>query len=97
MNRTTHNRYTDEELLELLRNFYRKFKRVPTAEDTRKIKDYTASSYTYQKRFGTWNNAIKKAGLVAHNQSGKRVILKNSRQRLLRRLFYWLAKYLVKQ
>lgn len=54
-------RYTDEELLEYLRNFVRTNKEMPTSSDfTRKL---LPDRHTYYKRFGGLENAKKEAGL----------------------------------
>lgn len=54
--------YTDEKLLEYLRLFNKENGRTPESREFDCIADYP-SSRTYKKRFGSWNNAIKIAGL----------------------------------
>lgn len=54
--------YTDEELLEYLKQFYEENDRVPITEDFDCNLKYPSYN-TYRSRFGSWNNAIEKAGL----------------------------------
>src|SRR3989304_4624635 len=55
--------YTDEELLEFLIKFERKEGRIPRQEDF--IGNPNCPSHNlYKSRFGSWNNAIKCAGLI---------------------------------
>lgn len=54
--------YTDEELLNYLELFYDKYGEVPIKIDFDNNRDYPSSNI-YHKRFGSWNNAIKMAGL----------------------------------
>lgn len=55
-------KHTNEELLEHLRQFYRENGRAPCASDF-------TNNKTYQDRFGSWNNAIKMAGLQNSHKS----------------------------
>lgn len=55
-------RYTDEELLEYIIQFYEKYGRIPIAKDFSNNSEYPNFS-TYQTRFGSWLNALKLAGL----------------------------------
>ncbi len=55
--------YSDEELLESLREKARELGRKPTIKNC-DLDNNMASSVTFIKHFGTWNNALKKAGLV---------------------------------
>lgn len=54
--------YTDEELLNYLEVFHKENGRVPIAKDFLNNPDYP-TFVTYQKRFGSWNEALKLAGL----------------------------------
>jgi len=64
-------KYTDEELLDIIRKFYRQHKRPPKRREI-------AQSSTIMKRFGGWNNALEKAGLYAHKKRwNKEEILKS--------------------
>lgn len=49
-------KYTEEELLDLLKTFYKKHGRTPKKQEIKQ-------NDTIAKRFGSWNNALKKAGL----------------------------------
>lgn len=49
---------TDDELIEELNRFYQENDRSPTIRDTLKY-----GGCTFANRFGTWNNALEKAGL----------------------------------
>lgn len=55
-------KYTDDQLLEYLRQFYRETGTTPQAADFATNQKYPGST-VYQKRFGSWNNAIKMSGL----------------------------------
>jgi hypothetical protein len=50
-------RYTDKELLDLLKQFVDKNRRVPTRREFRNNPSYP-SSETYRRFFGSWNNAL---------------------------------------
>lgn len=54
------NVYTDEQLLQYLKDFYIENNRVPTTDDFRKRKP---NASTFFLRFGSWKNALKAAGL----------------------------------
>lgn len=55
-------KYTDEQLLQLLHDFKEKYGRVPSSTDINKEEGYPRGSiYTY--RFGSFQNALKLAGL----------------------------------
>lgn len=56
------NVYTDDELLNHLKNFYRENKKIPTRRDFNNNPEYPGYK-TYCYRFGSWNNAIKLVGL----------------------------------
>jgi len=55
-------RYTNEELLNYLKEFYEEKGKVPAAIDFSNNPKYPCS-VTYQMRFNSWNNALEKAGL----------------------------------
>jgi sulfur relay (sulfurtransferase) DsrC/TusE family protein len=59
-----HNRYSDEELIQILKDTYEELGRVPYIRDfaTRK-----PNSSTF-RRFGTWEDALAKAGLTKEKQ-----------------------------
>ncbi len=54
--------YTDEELLNYLRQFYFEYKKIPTLTDFMYNNGYP-SFKTYQNRFGSWQNTLKLVGL----------------------------------
>lgn len=59
--------YTDDELIEFIKKYFNEKGTVPT------IKDFTnnfryPSFATYQRRFGSWNNALIKAGYDANSR-----------------------------
>lgn len=70
---------TDEELLGCLRQFYEENGRSPTIRDFINNPEYP-SSKTYKNHFGSWNSAIKMAGLDTNY--GKRGQLYTNRQLL---------------
>jgi hypothetical protein len=55
-------KYTDEELLNELIRFEKEYGRSPTEADFRNNPEYP-SYVTFQRRFGSWDNALKMAGL----------------------------------
>lgn len=55
-------RMSEDFLINELMRFYKTFSRVPTSIDFEKNKDYPSATI-YQKKFGTWNNALEIAGL----------------------------------
>jgi hypothetical protein len=55
--------YSEEELLEILRNFYKEHGRVATMKDLMENKDLPSYS-TYLRRFGALKKATKKAGIL---------------------------------
>lgn len=60
---------TDKELLESLTQFFTENERSPTWEDFTNNNKYP-SFKTYQIHFGSWNNALKMAGLKTNNCKG---------------------------
>lgn len=54
--------YTDEELLNYLKGFYEKNKRIPVKRDFINNPEYPGHD-TYNKRFGSWNKALILAGI----------------------------------
>lgn len=55
--------YTDEELLDYLMRFERENERVPTTTDFANNHSEYPSFMTYVRRFGSWLNSLKLAGL----------------------------------
>ncbi|MBT3720088.1 hypothetical protein HN789_05095 [archaeon] len=55
-------KYTKEQLIFYLKKYSKELKKTPTIKDINKNKKVPSSS-TYMKRFGSWNNSLKKAGL----------------------------------
>ena len=76
------NHYTNEELLELLRQKAEEIGHTPSTKLLDKDPKFPVRSGVYRLRFGTWNDAIKKAGLEI-NQYGQ---IKYSDQELLEKL-----------
>jgi len=66
-----HPKYTDTELLEMLRQRSDELGRPVTQADIRKSEDLPALS-TFENRFGSWNQAKKEAGLATFDR-GERV------------------------
>lgn len=63
--RKSHERYKNEELLDFLRKFDKDNGRSPVQLDFECIPGYP-SSMTYRNRFGSWNKALKLAGLYVN-------------------------------
>ena len=61
--------YTKEKLMGILRLFYKQNYRSPRMEDFSKNKN-VPSTMTYVKMFGSWNNALKLAGLGINVKKG---------------------------
>lgn len=57
--------YTDEELLSAITSFYIEYDRVPNNRDFISNPEYPSYT-TIVNRFGSWNNAITKAGLATN-------------------------------
>ncbi len=55
--------YTDNELLSFIKNYYDENKKVPSVRDFKIVNKEYPNHGTYYLRFGSWNNAIKLAGL----------------------------------
>src|SRR3972149_10373533 len=71
--------YTDEELLEFLIKFERKEGRIPRQEDF--IGNPNCPSHNlYKSRFGSWNNAIKCAGLIPGQYISNEELLESLRR-----------------
>jgi hypothetical protein len=53
---------TDDELISILKEYYRKHGRPPEMGEFNNINNLV-DFRTYYRRFGSWNNALKKAGI----------------------------------
>lgn len=71
-------KYSDNDLLEILRKFYEETGKLPTKRD---IPQFT----TIYKRFGGWGGALYKAGLIPHPMNKKEL---TEYKRTLRRIEY---------
>jgi hypothetical protein len=69
-------KFSDEFLISELGRFYNEFGKVPTNEDFTNDKNFP-SPKCYQKRFGSWNESLVKAGLNLNN------IMKHSRELII--------------
>ena len=61
-------KYSDEELLEYIKEFEAKYNRIPQTRDFEKSK--YPNRETIKDRFGSWNNAIELAGFVPNYNDG---------------------------
>jgi hypothetical protein len=78
-------RYTDEQLLDALRGFEKEYGRLPTWIDF-------DNSYTFVKRFGSWNEALEKAfGIKRHKYEYERELYTD--EELLNELRYFEKTY----
>lgn len=67
--------YTDEELIEKLRELKKKLGRTPSNTDMTMAEGFP-HCYTYHRRFGNWNKALKASGMNPKSRySRKRLIL----------------------
>jgi len=66
-------KYTDEELLDYLIRFYKKYGRAPVIEDFKNNPEYPSPA-TYWNRFGNWSNALKLVELDVESMVKKGVI-----------------------
>ncbi len=57
-------RYTKEELLSLIKQYYKEYNKVPSLTDIQKNPKYPSHN-TFSNHFGSWNNALRLAGLDA--------------------------------
>ena len=62
-------RYTDAELLETLAELAEEFDRTPKIADLNDIESLPSSG-TYYQRFGSWTDAVERAGLEPNRQRG---------------------------
>lgn len=73
VNKAPPGKYTDTFLIAYLRNFYKKYKRVPAMSDL--DRNGNPSREAYQKHFGSWRRALNMAGFDrkpgSHNASVK--------------------------
>lgn len=67
-------KYIDEELLDYLIQFYKKYGKPPGAMDFLNNPEYPNYG-TYQKRFGSWSNALKLVGLDVDSMVKKGVLI----------------------
>lgn len=64
-------KYTDEELITLIRKLAREIGQIPTIRSINSADGYPKAT-VFTKRFGSWNNALLKAGLEPrHSTKGK--------------------------
>ncbi len=61
--------YSNEELLSAIKTFHKENNRLPQSRDFKNNYLYPNDT-TIEKRFGSWNNAIKEAGFEPNNQYG---------------------------
>lgn len=59
--------YTDAELLNFLILYKERYNKNPTQRAFKKLKNYP-DSFTYNRHFGSWNNALILAGLELNNK-----------------------------
>lgn len=71
--RKKYKKYTDEQLLLYLIQFYEKYGRPPTETDFTNNPEYPNFS-TYQERFGSWSNALKLVGLDVESMVKKGIV-----------------------
>jgi len=72
-------KYTDKELLDYLIQFYEEHGGVPVQTDFVNNPGYPSFA-TYQKRFGSWNNALKLVGLDVDSMTKKGVLITNQQK-----------------
>ena len=69
-------KYSDEELLSALRNLAEDLGKSPTVSDVRNLHEVMADVSTYERRFGSWNEALRRAGLEgAHDRSDETLLM----------------------
>jgi hypothetical protein len=68
--------WTEELVLKAITDFYHNNNRVPTTKDFRANTLIYPSSYTINKFFNSWNNAISKAGLPTSIKNGYGILTK---------------------
>ncbi len=78
-------KYTKEQLLFYLQDFARKNNTSPTIRDFNKNKKKPCAS-TYSARFGSWNSALRKAGLKVNSKKYSKKELKENLKQLAKDL-----------
>jgi CRISPR/Cas system CSM-associated protein Csm4 (group 5 of RAMP superfamily) len=77
--RSYNSRYTDKELINYLMKFYEENGRIPVAKDFQNDSRYPHLS-TYQRHFGSWQNALRIAGLDIDSMVNKGVLENNTQK-----------------
>lgn len=77
--------FTEAELIEALQSFADNLNRTPTAQEVKDASELPTST-TYQKHFGSWNNAVREAGLPTRGYGGRR---RETGREYLKRLKDW--------
>lgn len=65
-------KYTDDEIIQLIKKFYKTYG-SKASYDTYKHMKLKPSTETIVKKFGSWNNAVKKAGIDIIKEQYKRI------------------------
>ena len=69
------NVYTDAYLINILQTLEKELDRAPTVNDVRNLGEIVPDVSTFERRFGSWIDALKAAGIEgAHNRSDETIL-----------------------
>lgn len=69
------NRYSDDNLIQSLQELAKDLDRSPTVADVRNLAEKLPDVSTFERRFGSWNDALKAAGMEgAHDRSDDAIL-----------------------
>lgn len=69
------NMYTDAYLINILQTLQKELGKAPTVDDVRNLGEIVPDVSTFERRFGSWINALKAAGIEgAHNRSDETIL-----------------------
>lgn len=69
------NTYTDAYLINILQTLEKELDRAPTVNDVRNLGEIVPDVSTFERRFGSWIDALKAAGIEgAHNRSDETIL-----------------------
>ncbi len=89
LNFLTYEKYTNEELLQPLRDFFQKHKRSPTIREVNELskQNLSPSADTYQARWTSLNDALRAAGLPVEHRNFRELEIGDVRQ--------WMKAYVI--
>ena len=79
-------KYTKEKLIQILKQIYAKTGKTPSKRGISALKGYPNPS-TFEFHFGSWNKAMKAAGLKPNKQIGKKEVQKTKKKSFWKKIF----------